>query len=257
MFVKSSCNGASCSGVNPHQSQFHTRLERLNKQNPRTYREGLSVLIRKAGFLGQLWRLQRSRPKNFQLGVFPQSDPRPYLAWSLLMLLKLQILLATLRSSRDRDDYDMPEHQTRRATNGNRCQHSTDNHSSKSFDKTSLFGLYGLKIQSHDPSLNQVPSENKAPSRADCKKNTGLVSSGYSDKKRSRPSGPAIVLLNTGATHSVISTKVLPHCLTMTPVPLDHSVMNSSPFGDVEDSTFETYSKEQSQLKAPYRMAPY
>ncbi|GJX41256.1 retrotransposon protein, putative, ty3-gypsy subclass [Tanacetum coccineum] len=89
------------------------------------------------------------------------------------------------------------------------------------------------------------------------KKNTGQDSSGYSDKKtrRIRPASFALtqdqaanttgtitgalfifgravfVLFDTGATHSVLSTKFA-SCLTMTPVPLDHVLCISTPMKD-------------------------
>ncbi|GKA18198.1 putative reverse transcriptase domain-containing protein, partial [Tanacetum coccineum] len=90
----------------------------------------------------------------------------------------------------------------------------------------------------------------------DCKKNTGASSSGYADKKPDASGrvfaltqdqaanatgtitgtlfifGRAVfVLFDTGATHSVISTKFA-SCLTMTPVPLDHVLCISTPMKD-------------------------
>ncbi|GJR18983.1 putative reverse transcriptase domain-containing protein [Tanacetum coccineum] len=90
----------------------------------------------------------------------------------------------------------------------------------------------------------------------DCKKNTGASSSGYADKKPDASGrvfaltqdqaanatgtitgtlfifGRAVfVLFDTGATHSVISTKFA-SCLTMTPVPLDHVICISTPMKD-------------------------
>ncbi|GJV92082.1 putative nucleotidyltransferase, ribonuclease H [Tanacetum coccineum] len=90
----------------------------------------------------------------------------------------------------------------------------------------------------------------------DCKKNTGTSSSGYADKKPDASGrvfaltqdqaanatgtitgalfifGRAVfVLFDTGATHSVISTKFA-SCLTMTPVPLDHVLCISTPMKD-------------------------
>ncbi|GJU50247.1 putative reverse transcriptase domain-containing protein [Tanacetum coccineum] len=90
----------------------------------------------------------------------------------------------------------------------------------------------------------------------DCKKNTGASSSGYADKKPDASGrvfaltqdqaanatgtitgalfifGRAVfVLFDTGATHSVISTKFA-SCLNMTPVPLDHVLCISTPMKD-------------------------
>ncbi|GJU39626.1 putative reverse transcriptase domain-containing protein [Tanacetum coccineum] len=90
----------------------------------------------------------------------------------------------------------------------------------------------------------------------DCKKNTGASSSGHADKKPDASGrvfaltqdqaanatgtitgalfifGRAVfVLFDTGATHSVISTKFA-SCLTMTPVPLDHVLCISTPMKD-------------------------
>ncbi|GJS21111.1 putative reverse transcriptase domain-containing protein [Tanacetum coccineum] len=90
----------------------------------------------------------------------------------------------------------------------------------------------------------------------DCKKNTGASSSGHADKKpdasgrvfaltqdqAANTTGTitgalfifgraVIVLFDTGATHSVLSTKFA-SCLTMTPVPLDHVLCISTPMKD-------------------------
>ncbi|GJV60275.1 putative reverse transcriptase domain-containing protein [Tanacetum coccineum] len=90
----------------------------------------------------------------------------------------------------------------------------------------------------------------------DCKKNTGASSSGYADKKpdasgrvfaltqdqAANTTGTitgalfifgraVIVLFDTGATHSVLSTKFA-SCFTMTPVPLDHVLCISTPMKD-------------------------
>ncbi|GJU97264.1 putative nucleotidyltransferase, ribonuclease H [Tanacetum coccineum] len=90
----------------------------------------------------------------------------------------------------------------------------------------------------------------------DCKKNTGASSSGHADKKPDASGrvfaltqdqaanatgtitgalfifGRAVfVLFDTGATHSVISTKFA-SCFTMTPVPLDHVLCISTPMKD-------------------------
>ncbi|GJR96476.1 putative nucleotidyltransferase, ribonuclease H [Tanacetum coccineum] len=92
--------------------------------------------------------------------------------------------------------------------------------------------------------------------KRDCKKNTGASSSGHADRKpdasgrvfaltqdqAANATGTitgalfifrraVFVLFDTGATHSVISTKFA-SCLTMTPVPLDHVLCISTPMKD-------------------------
>ncbi|GJV90442.1 putative nucleotidyltransferase, ribonuclease H [Tanacetum coccineum] len=118
----------------------------------------------------------------------------------------------------------------------------------------------------------------------DCKKNIGASSSGHADKKpdasgrvfaltqdqAANTSGTitgalfifgraVFVLFDTGATHSVISTKFA-SCFTMTPILLDHDVFPEElpgipPIRDVEFN-IELIPGAEPISKAPYRMAP-
>ncbi|GJU13923.1 retrovirus-related pol polyprotein from transposon TNT 1-94 [Tanacetum coccineum] len=107
----------------------------------------------------------------------------------------------------------------------------------------------------------------------DCKKNTGASSSGHADKKPDASGrvfaltqdqaanttgtitgalfifGRAVfVLFDTGATHSVISTKFA-SCFTMTPVPLDHIIES------LHNAIQDAGSKDRPPMLAPVPVA--
>ncbi|GJZ16563.1 putative reverse transcriptase domain-containing protein [Tanacetum coccineum] len=162
---------------------------------------------------------------------------------------------------RDRDDYDRSERSDKRilgagATKETEVTIPPIYHSGKSLE-INKFILYMPKVYVSDLSLTQFSQQSRAVIlQRDCKKILGASSSGHADKKpdasgrvfaltqdqAANTSGTitgalfifgraVFVLFDTGATHSVISTKFA-SCFTMTPILLDHVLCISTPMKD-------------------------
>ncbi|GJS48024.1 putative reverse transcriptase domain-containing protein [Tanacetum coccineum] len=168
------------------------------------------------------------------------------------------------RQRSDRQGSDRPSDGSNYRNNNN-SNHSRDNNRSN-LNRYRLYRLYDMNLTSRHDNRNSGAGRDQRnrgsqQSRVghlqrDYKKNTGASSSGHADKKpdasgrvfaltqdqAANTSGTitgalfifgraVFVLFDTGATHSVISTKFA-SCFTMTPILLDHVLCISTPMKD-------------------------
>ncbi|GKB43287.1 putative reverse transcriptase domain-containing protein [Tanacetum coccineum] len=181
---------------------------------------------------------------------------------------------------RDRDDYDRSERSDKRHKSGDRYQSTTQQNSYQSHDQKNdhhrsdrqggggqilnqsrLYLLYDMNLTSRHGNRNSGAGRDQRnrgsqQSRRDCKKNTGVGTSGHADKKPDTSGHvfaltqdqaantlgtitgalfifrrAVFVLFDTGATYYVIST-TFTSCFTMTPILLDHVLCISTPIKD-------------------------
>ncbi|GKA42798.1 putative reverse transcriptase domain-containing protein, partial [Tanacetum coccineum] len=192
------------------------------------------------------------------------AEEQQELTWVAMLARNLEIL-------RDRDDYDRSERSDKRNSGAGRDQRNRGQQSHRSTNSGSQQSRVPSEGYTHpvcNTCGRRHPGECRRAAgtcfkcgqaghlQRDCKKNTGASSSGHADKKpdasgrvfaltqdqAANTSGTitgalfifgraVFVLFDTGATHSVISTKFA-SCFTMTPILLDHVLCISTPMKD-------------------------
>ncbi|GJU62017.1 putative reverse transcriptase domain-containing protein [Tanacetum coccineum] len=192
--------------------EYHSLRQRAGESS----NEFMQRFIRIAGFLGQL----TSAARNFEI-------------------------------LRDRDDYDRPERSDKRSEAVVETLVGTSTNRKGVASPSEMLPTIGFTSKTRAPSVGYT-----YPVYTMWTRNTGASSSGHADKKPDASGrvfaltqdqaanatgtitgalfifGRAVfVLFDTGATHSVISTKFA-SCCTMTPVPLDHVLCISTPMKD-------------------------
>ncbi|GJY20257.1 putative reverse transcriptase domain-containing protein [Tanacetum coccineum] len=198
--------------------QFFPRAEqeRLKREYPILFANGLGALSSLA--------LKRSRPRTFVGG---------HSQWEILdrilcmeftdVCSSCRCCSLPLRSSVTGHDYDRPERSDKRNSGAGRGP------SEQGHPGECRRAAGGLVLSGSSWSLfSEIAS-----------RNTGASSSVMLTRSQTHQAAGALfifgravfVLFDTGATHSVISTKFA-SCLTMTPVPLDHVLCISTPMKD-------------------------
>ncbi|GJS40600.1 putative reverse transcriptase domain-containing protein [Tanacetum coccineum] len=240
--------------------EYHSIRQRASENST----EYMQRFLRLAGFLGQAAGTAEEQAKNFRWGLH-KSILDHVMCIQFTDVAQVADAARNLEILRDRDDYDRSERSDKRHKSGDRYHPYSQQGSHRSHgqsDDRQRSDMQGSDRQSSDR-FNQlrVPSSPGYPLRAghlqrDCKKNIGASSSGHADKKpdasgrvfaltqdqAANTSGTitgalfifgraVFVLFDTGATHSVISTKFA-SCFTMTPILLDHVLCISTPMKD-------------------------
>ncbi|GJU54568.1 putative reverse transcriptase domain-containing protein [Tanacetum coccineum] len=206
--------------------EYHSIRQRASENST----EYMQRFLRLAGFLGQAAGTAEEQAKNFRWGLH-KSILDHVMCIQFTDVAQVADAARNLEILRDRDDYDRSERSDKRHKSGDRYQSATQQNSYRGHDQ-------------------------KNDRQGSCKKNIGASSSGHADKKpdasgrvfaltqdqAANTSGTitgalfifgraVFVLFDTGATHSVISTKFA-SCFTMTPILLDHVLCISTPMKD-------------------------
>ncbi|GJU83733.1 putative reverse transcriptase domain-containing protein [Tanacetum coccineum] len=220
--------------------EYHSIRQRASENST----EYMQRFLRLAGFLGQAAGTAEEQAKNFRWGLH-KSILDHVMCIQFTDVAQVADAARNLEILRDRDDYDRSE----------RSQQSRVPSEGYTHPVCNTCGRRHLG-ECRRAAGTCFKCGQAGHLQRDCKKNTGASSSGHADKKpdasgrvfaltqdqAANTSGTitgalfifgraVFVLFDTGATHSVISTKFA-SCFTMTPILLDHVLCISTPMKD-------------------------
>ncbi|GJR78282.1 zinc finger, CCHC-type, retrotransposon gag domain protein [Tanacetum coccineum] len=232
--------GAVASGSNPPPVTIHTWLERFNKQKPRSFEKAVAP-VDAENWISHMEKIFDVMDCNdaFKTRLAVYKFEGDALAWwkaykqakggdawvlTLTWAAFKELFFLQFFPRAENNDNSVLD-----ATKGNKVRNPTELPTRSHVQGNPLQGythpLFATHVELDTQEVSSVAAGNFASNVAKaghlhgtCKKNTGASVSVF-------------VLFDTGATHSVISTKFA-SCFTMTPILLDHVLFISTPMKD-------------------------